>query len=82
MTEDRNDPRVDVRAPRAELDAARRVLEGSGWSMQQLVQACLRALVADQDGLLAQLRPYYREKRQPGRPRKNPDPQKPATPGE
>jgi hypothetical protein len=70
VTEDRNDPRVDVRAPKSELDAAKEVLTGTDWSLQQVVQACLRALVADPAGFLAPLRPFYREKKRPGRPRK------------
>lgn len=66
------DPRVNVRAPGSEQEAARTALTGTAWTIQQLVQAVLRAVAHDRDAVLAVLLPYYREKRKAGRPPKNP----------
>ncbi|WP_033338879.1 hypothetical protein [Catenuloplanes japonicus] len=67
------DSRVNVRAPADEQDAARNVLVPAGWTLQQFIQACLRA-VASESGpeLLPKLLPYRTEVSKGGRPPKTP----------
>lgn len=64
-------PRVNVRAPRTEQDAAAKAIKDAGWTLQQLVQAVLLAAAEKPDEVLALLQPHYRPKSQGGRPKKS-----------
>lgn len=72
MPDEHTTPRVNVRAPRTEQEAAEAALKSRDWSLQQLVQAVLLAAADKPDEVLALLGLYYRPKSRGGRPRKQP----------
>jgi hypothetical protein len=72
VPDEHTNPRVNVRAPRTEQEAAEAELKERDWSMQQLVQAVLLAVAEKPDEVLVLLSPYYRPKSRGGRPKKQP----------
>lgn len=69
---------LTVRPPEADLAAAREVLTEQRLDMRAFVTASLRALVADPQGTVARLEPFWPPEKPRGRPRL--DPTRPDTP--
>lgn len=63
-------PGLTVRPPAEVKSAAQAVLDRRGREMQAFVTACLIAVAAEPDKLLALLAPYWPDPRPRGRPRR------------
>ena len=73
MTRQREGPGLTVRPPGALKDQAKELLTKRGRGIQAFVVACLSALLADPDRVLALLEPHWPPPRLRGRPRKPPE---------
>jgi hypothetical protein len=71
VTDGPRDEPLNVRPPREDRLAGYRLLSDRGWDMTSFIAACLKALRADPDRILAFLDPHRIERRGRGRPRKD-----------
>lgn len=62
---------MTVRTPKRDQDAAKDALTERGWGLREFFVACLLAVAADPDAVLAQVEAHRREPGKPGRPRKD-----------